>query len=266
MTAMDANIFAPRRIFADLLDFLFPPRCQVCGNNCSGDNIWLCPECFGALEIATTPVCVVCRQPSEEPKAICPHCHRRARLKWLYSLGGYAGAYANLIKSFKYNPKPGIAGLLAELIASNLAELPHLEEIDLLCPVPLHDRKQAARGFNQAALLAGEIAGRLQKSMEPEALLQVRKTCDQIGLDLEERFANVSGVFAVPSRVDIRGLNILLVDDVTTSGATLNEAARAIKAAGAASVAAVTVAVSYEEGIDFQAACRYLTEWPVDDG
>jgi competence protein ComFC len=262
MADSESQSFAPRQILSDVLDFLFPPKCQVCGRNFSGDNIWLCPNCSSRLEIASFPVCVICRQPLVRSMDSCPHCHRRGTIDWLYSLGGYAGAYSELVKSFKYGPKPGIAGLLGGLLADQLAEFEHIDSIDLLCPVPLHHKKHADRGFNQAALLADEIGARLSIDSESYLLIQTRRTKDQIGLDLEERFANVQGVFAVRAGVDLAGCRILLIDDVTTSGATLNEAARAIKSAGAASVAACTVAMSYEEGIDFLAACHYLTAWP----
>lgn len=260
MATSDAQSFAGRRFLADLLDFLFPPKCQVCERHFSGDNIWLCPGCAMRLEIAPVPVCVICRQPLALPGEICPRCSLSGKISWLYSLGGYAGAYSKLIKAFKYGPKPDLGTLLGDLLAQQLVSQEQCSSLDLICPIPLHHRKHKARGFNQAAILAEAIGEALALPVEPEMLLQVRRSKDQIGLSLEERFANVEGVFAVAPEFDLTGASVLLVDDVTTSGATLNDAARALLEAGALSVAAATIAVSHEEGIDFDLAAHFLSD------
>jgi ComF family protein len=142
------------------------------------------------------------------------------------------------IIAFKYEQEWARADDLAALLPPVIADLPPL---DALVPVPLHPRRLRWRGFDQAALLAVGLSGRSGLPVRP-LLERTRETDQQARLSADERWVNVRGAFAVASGQDPRGLHLLLVDDVLTTGATLGACATALLAGGAASVSAVTLA------------------------
>jgi len=146
------------------------------------------------------------------------------------------------------------------MLAGHLTEVPQIKDIDAICPVPLHRRRQAKRGFNQSEIIAEEVAAALDLECFPEELVKVRANRDQIGLTVAERFRNVQGVYEIADDFELAGRTVLLIDDVTTSGATLNAAAVALKQAGVAGVAAATIAVATDAGLDYELAQEYLVE------
>jgi ComF family protein len=172
----------------------------------------------------------------------------------------YHESWSHLIKAFKYTPKPNLGKYLAKMLADNLREFPHLRGIEAVCAVPIHRRKEAKRGFNQAEIIAYELAQQLELQYLPGQLEQVNRNQDQIGLDLEERFRNVQGVYRVAEDFALQGKSVLLIDDVTTSGATLNSASEALLSAGARSVAAATLALALEDGLDPVALYQLMWE------
>jgi ComF family protein len=206
------------------------------------------------------PVCPVCRMPLPDPNRSCAKCRRLVALKWLYSLGTYDEYYSHLIKAFKYTPKPDLGKYLARMLAVRLREFPHLQAIDAVCAVPIHDGKESKRGFNQAEIIAREVAKELDLEYAPRQLVQNRENLDQIGLNLDERFRNVQGIYAVSEAFMLRDRAVLLIDDVTTSGATLNSAATTLLQEGVRSVAAATLAMAIEAGLDPVALYQLMWE------
>ena len=142
-----------------------------------------------------------------------------------------------LIQRLKYGGQIAIAAYLADRLAEMLAAE---AGPDLIVPMPLHRRRLTARGFNQAALLAGRLSQRLGIPFEPEACERMRDTPPQVGLPVKARHKNIRGAFAC--RTDLSGRRVALVDDVMTSGASLNELAMVVKRAGASEVSAWVVA------------------------
>ncbi len=217
------------------LDWLFPPRCGGCGKNGSR---W-CSECQQATRRVLPPVCSRCGQPQAR-EGLCPKCRRSApHFQALRSWGLFEGPLRNALHRLKY--RRDIA--LGEALARHLIEM--LEglawEIDMVVPVPLGLARQAERGYNQAALLAKPLALGCNLDYNPGSLLKIRNTPSQVGLSFDQRWANVAGSFeAIPNQV--AGKNLLVVDDVATSGATLNACAVALLAAGASQVYALTLA------------------------
>ena len=155
-----------------------------------------------------------------------------------YSFGSFEAELRELIHLFKYGRVETLAGPLGRFLA---LALPRAEQFDAVVPMPLHWVRRWRRGFNQSELLAREIARRL--SLPVRSLVRRTKaTSSQAGLTNAKRRANVSGAFRVPRPPNVHGLRILLVDDVMTTGATASACARALKQAGAARVALLTVA------------------------
>jgi ComF family protein len=163
----------------------------------------------------------------------------------LRTFGAYDAELRQLIVLLKYNGVRPLARPLGQWLAILLHEHPELADVDALVPVPLHPRRQRARGYNQAELLATELCRWVQLPVERSCLRRVKDTPSQTGLTPAQRAENVRGAFACGAKLD--SARILLLDDVCTTGATLNACARVLKRAGATRVTAATVARVVQE-------------------
>ncbi len=178
--------------------------------------------------------------------ALCGPCRQgETDLDRLRSFGAYDAELRALIVLLKYNGVEPLARLLAGWLALVISQQPELAQVDALVPVPLHRRRQRARGFNQAELVARELSRWTKLPVEPRWLRRIKDTPSQTGLTPAQREENVRGAFATERKLD--SARILLLDDVCTTGATLSACARALKQAGAAQVNAVTVARVVQE-------------------
>lgn len=217
-------------------------------------RIPVCPRCWGQLRPLELPfVCVCCQrrlsaahQPADR-ELLCGVCRRGLNeFDRLRSFGAFDGVLRDLLHLFKYNRVAPLARPLAQLLAVVVHQEPALGQVDMVVPVPLYPRRERARGYNQAELLARELAHALDLPIAPSALARIRDTASQTGLTPRQRRENVRGAFAVrklrDGRSQVKGKRILLIDDVATTGATLNACARTLKRAGAARVEAATVA------------------------
>lgn len=214
-----------------LVDLFYPQRCVGCGVRASD---LLCAGCYEALPFIGPPVCRRCGLPTAFDTPVCEGCKgrdlffdaSRAPLR-------YEGVGKEIVHTLKYRGYLTVAPRLAgPLMANAVRGAGHFGTV---VPVPLHRSRMARRGFNQAAVLAREVAGGIGAHVE-DVLRAVRGTRDQVELSAAERRSNVRGAFRAESRV--RG-RVLLVDDVLTTGATLSECARVLKEAGAGEVHAL---------------------------
>lgn len=217
------------------LDWLFPPRCGGCGR--SGSR-W-CLDCQQTTQRVLPPICPRCGQPQFRD-GLCKKCRQATpQYRALRSWGVFAGPLRNALHRLKY--RRDIA--LGEALARHLIEM--LEAlnwtIDQVVPVPLGLARQAERGYNQAALLAKPLALGCHLDYNPGSLLKIRNTPSQVGLSFEQRWVNVAGSFEAISK-QVAGKSLLVIDDVVTSGATINACAEALLAAGASQVYALTLA------------------------
>jgi ComF family protein len=217
------------------LDTLYPPTCLAC-RAATDLHGALCPRCWSAMRFIERPYCERLGTPFEQdlgqglisPQAAAdPPVFARARAVARFE-DGPARALAHRLK---YSDRAELARPIASWMARAGAEL--LAEADLLTPVPLHPLRLWRRRFNQAAALAAEISGQTGKPCDLSAIRRVKATQSQIGLSRAQRAANVQGAFRVADGAVVRGRNILLIDDVLTSGATANAASRALLRAGA---------------------------------
>jgi ComF family protein len=211
------------------LDLLFPPVCGVCGAGGS----FLCAACRRRLPVAAPPRCMRCWIPCARP--VCPECGASA-LDGACTPFVFEGGARTLVHQLKFEYLHALAEPMTELLAGFL--LAQSLPVDLVVPVPLHRRRRLRRGFNQSELLARGVAGRLGLELDVRSLRRRRNTPPQLEADDRvRREQNVRGAFACRSSLD--GRNLLLVDDVLTTGATLRECAATLKGAGAARVHAL---------------------------
>jgi len=212
-----------------VISLIYPPQCIFCGAVLPlkfGAGNMMCGKCAGAMEMTV----------EDSPPG--------AAFEKNVSIMKYGGARGAIFK-FKYGGRPGIAKALAELTYKN-ADYPEISLCDCAAPVPLHDKRRNVRGYNQAELYAKELAALYKIPFAADALMRVRDTAPQSGLNADERRKNVEGAFRVnEARADfINGKTVLLADDIRTTGSTLNECSIALKNAGARAVYCVTFAAA----------------------
>jgi len=228
--------------FSDLLEgilsLLFPPRCEVCG--LLREPV-VCARCRERFQRIAAPYCRQCGLPFDplaKTATHCPDCRDDPpAFDAARAAGLYGGALRRAIHLFKYDGVRAIAGELGRFTLETV-ELPFA--IDCLCPVPLHPRREAMRGFNQSRLLADELGEGWAVPVEAELLSRPRNTPPQMSLPAEERRRNIRGAFSAPGSAAGRAIG--LVDDVYTTGSTLRECSQVLKRAGAARVLVITVA------------------------
>jgi ComF family protein len=228
------------------LDALFPADCGACDRPLpAGAAAALCASCLAAMRPLSGPVCTRCGVPVVDGARLCPPCTRRepcfatARAAGLYLTAARPGAdpLAVCVQRLKYAGRRDLAPVLGAL----LAERYPFGQAVLLVPVPLHRSRLRARGFNQAALLAQELARRRGLPVALRALVRRRQTRAQPGLDSTARRRNLADAFEVRLPARVVGRSIVLVDDVLTTGATADACATALLRAGVARVDVYTV-------------------------
>lgn len=249
---------SPRRLLDAFLSVAFAPPCAACGEPLDRPTAGpVCLACWHAVVPLTAPLCDRCGMPLAGSS--CASC---ARHPWLIgrarAAGAYAGSLREILHAFKYTGRPSLAAPIGTLMTESAGDL--LSGIEAVVPVPLHRARHRERGFNQADLLARQLPVPIAR-----LLVRTRATASQINLPADRRHHNVRGAFALNLRnsigtnfsfrhpttmaawkkskfVPIEFRTVLLVDDVVTTGATLNECARVLLDAGVREVRALTAA------------------------
>jgi len=232
-------------LIKSLAALCFPPRCLSCNTSLPGNTeLLFCTACLAAIDFIRAPLCPICGRPfpdavgSSHPCGNCltnpPH-FNTAR-----AVAHYCGPLADAIHGFKYSGRTfGLATFA--LLARQLAPPPAMVA-DCILPVPLHPQRLRQRGFNQALLLARALFPDQQRLIDAELLVRSRWTEPQTTLSGEARRRNLNNAFAVTDPARIKGRNVLLVDDVFTTGSTVNECARCLRKAGSNAVHILTLA------------------------
>ncbi len=242
-----ADLTTPlRTALAGLADLFLPDVCAACGGADVSSGA-LCTDCnVKLLSLVALPYCQRCGTtlgpnvpPYEDGCAACPTV--LPRFARVLRLGPYADPLRGAIRELKYHRHYGLRGRLARLLAQGVAAATDAEAFDLVLPVPMHWRRRLLRGTNHAAVLAATVARELAIPLGGE-LVRVRNTPPQIRLSRTQRIKNMRGAFSVVDRPSVEGARILLIDDVTTTGATANEAARTLLRAGASAVSLAVIA------------------------
>ena len=239
-----AHLQGPVRLMADgLLAVLLAPVCGACEQPLEAPTAGaVCAGCWAAVRTIAPPLCDTCGEPLPSWRVIsleqsrCARCRRRpSSVARGRAVGAYDGSLRAIVHALKYDGRQSVARRLARLMAEHGAEV--MTGADFCVPVPLHGARQRARGYNQAAELARHLGPPVAN-----ALRRTRRTSSQTDLPAARRHANVRGAFAMTRGACVRDSIVLLVDDVSTTGATLDACARVLLEAGAREVRSLTAA------------------------
>ena len=225
-----------------LLDLFYPPRCPGCGRV----GALFCDACQSRIEAPPAPACPRCGHPAAS-ESLCRTCQaRHSNLDRIAASAIFTHPLRDAIHELKYNNGCGLARPLGARMATYWQQ--HGFSADLIVPVPLHAGRLRERGYNQSALLARVVAQATGIPLDEKMVVRHKATQQQALLTAVERRANVKDAFA--SRGSATGLDIVLVDDVCTTGSTLEACAEALRAVGAAGVWAFTLARARGDGDD----------------
>jgi ComF family protein len=228
------------------LDILYPRSCIGCGKTAPKTFRYICWDCWANTVRVEAPFCACCGDPvsgAVEHDFICYSCSdEQPAFDAARSATRYDGVIGDALRKLKYEHalwlSPDLAAVLYNCIRAEFPE----ETFDLLVPVPLYHVRRRDRGFNQSAMLSGELARLLGTSSVQGVLRRIRPTTSQTNLTAKERLSNVNKAFKSRNDKRLAGRKVLLVDDVMTTGATVNACAKALKRGGAATVHVITVA------------------------
>lgn len=213
-----------------LLNFFFPLQCVNCGRLLAADNKdRICRDCLSRIIYLNQPIDI------------------KLSLDRIWSVAVYDGVLKELIHQFKYKEKKYLANPLGKLLVDFVEKYLKEERFDYIVPIPLEKARQKKRGYNQAELLARILGEAVDKPILTNLVERRKKTKPQFGLNREERFENLSGAFEISKSGEqnistIAGRTVLLLDDLATTGATLDECARALKEAGVSEVYGLVLA------------------------
>ena len=220
---------------ADWRSWLFPNECLLCQQQIPAEQDF-CSPCETTLPYRhrACPRCAAALPASAAAAAICGACHKNPPIfTQSYALFSYQAPIDKLIQQFKYNKKLYLARTLGQMMARTMTDI-DLQRPDVLLPVPLHRQRLRQRGFNQALELARPVARELGIPLDPWLAIRHKATAPQASLSPKERYRNVRGAFQV--KKDVSGLKIAIIDDVMTTGHTVNAVAQALLRSGAAEV------------------------------
>lgn len=238
-----------RRFIGLALDGLFPRPCVACEKERDRESAFLCAPCRGGIRHIVSPFCGLCGQPGEmdyqypHEDFVCGLCRLQPyAFKQARSLGYYESSLKRLILHLKYRKQPGVMAEIRPLLKRYFQNKRADYQGFAVVPVPLYEKRMKARGFDQAYLIAREVAGILGLPVLSSSLTRIRDTPFQASLARHKRLDNIKGAFAAQRPGQLAGRKILLVDDVLTTGSTCNEAAKVIKQSKADRVHVFTLA------------------------
>jgi len=222
-----------KRLGALLLNLIFPPRCIFCENLMPADTrINICKSCADTIPLSNSYMYLKTDKTEYANTDACDV------FLWVYQ---YSGAVKAAIRRYKFHNKPSYFRTFSQILAYEIKNKLDIENIEMILCVPLHKQRERMRGYNQARLLSRAVSRELNIPDKSNLLVRVKNTKPQSLLGKEQRSENIKGAFRVVNENEIKGKKILLIDDILTTGATLNECARVLKEAGAIQVNAAVI-------------------------
>jgi ComF family protein len=229
-----------------LLDLLYPRNCIGCGVSSPETFRFICWDCWADCTRVVAPFCEICGDPvagAVEHGFTCYACAAEApSFDRARSAARYEGAVGEALRQLKYEKGFWTAPDVARMLHGCLNAEFSAQEFDMVVPVPLHHVRRRERGYNQSEVLAKELARLIGCQIKPGVVRRIRPTTTQTNLTAPQRLSNVKNAFRSRREKQLTGKCILLVDDVMTTGATVNACAKALKKGGAASVYVLTAA------------------------
>lgn len=233
------------RISDTILNLLFPPRCGFCEDIIgwvSPGKYRLCESCVEKISFIGEDACRYCgKQLSTYGLKLCDQCTEDKYFSMVVSACEYSGLIREKLIEHKFKGNKQLYKVFASLVIEKF-KMTNDQEFDIIISVPMHSSKFAERGYNQSELIAVEISRYFSIPVSINNLIKSRPTQVQSKLDKRSRMVNVNGAFGVVCSDDIKDKKVLLIDDIITTGATINECSRVLLEAGAREVYAATVA------------------------
>ena len=227
---------------------IYPLKCVVCNSSIPLKEIrseFLCSDCFPQIKFVLEPACEKCGRPSHS--RICSECNKKHKLFFdrAFSVAIYEGIWKELIHLFKYGKNDCLDKFLAEFLVELIRKNPSFKKPDLIIPVPLYWQDKWRRGYNQTYLLAYQVSKMTSIPILANTLVKHKKIPSQTALSGKERLKNVKGAFRVNNFKILGDKKVLLIDDVFTTGSTVNECAKVLKEGKVKKVDVITLACSY---------------------
>ncbi len=224
-------------LLEELINIFLPKCCVLCKRTLNSENNrHLCNFCWNNFQPILGLFCQKCGKPLPEGGAHCYFCLHsdvsKKHFEHIRAAGVYAGVLKEVIHKFKYQGKDFLSSGLGEFLIQQSNDKLNWAEVDIIVPVPLHKKNKHKRGYNQAELLAEKVALHFKKVVVSKNLIRVRKTEAQMQLPREKRLTNLTDAFAISDKLIFKDKNVLLIDDVCTTGSTIEECAKTLKKVG----------------------------------
>lgn len=230
-----------KNISDNFLNFIFPQTCRGCTKPLNIDENFLCQDCIEKLTFLPKNICSCCEK--ESSADYCQICNENGfYFDRAISVFHFDRLLKKIIHELKYDEMDSVAKFLVEISYDFLSSMDIFKNIDLICPVPLHRVKKRIRGYNQAERISYHLSKKNNIEHIPDLVLRKRFTKSQTKLNRIERAKNVSQAFCINKRKDVSNKQILIVDDVFTTGATMNSISKVLKEYNVGKVFALTIA------------------------
>jgi len=232
---------------------LIPEVCLFCGSGNLEVSTSICPECRTSLRWVLSPICSVCGRPlstfEKERSDLCGACIANLPV---YDMARYGLYYENLVRvaitRFKFNASLYSSRPLADLLIETFNRHYIKQNFDVILPVPVHTRRLMARGFNQVTILSQKLATATGIPLDRTSLVKTKNTEPQVRLSRAKRLLNLTNAFQINNKKTIVKKRVLVVDDVSTTGATINEVSKVVRKAGANYVGVIILAFRTHDG------------------
>ena len=230
----------------NLIDFIFPKTCVVCKNFIDDKNEKiLCRNCISKIKFVQSPICIKCGLPMQTAAShYCKNCvdtYKSIPYEFLRGICLYDEPVKECIHQLKYSAKEYIVTFLADILCDYIQTQEELCAVDLVVPVPLHWWRKINRGYNQSELISIVVANKINLRFYSGNLFRKRHTKPQVNLTRDERMKNTHGAFGVKHPEVFKNKSLLLIDDVCTTGSTIENCAYVLKSAGAKKIYCLTV-------------------------